>query len=256
MTPEKSYDLQALRELNIPSYAEKIYLETSPAGISWKDETGRYVGCCPSLAKMYDSSIDQMLGKDELEQKDIILESARALFTQEDQHIFKNNKKYIAFGSFQYADSARHVCYTKEKFFDEKQNKSFVLVTGIEVPKYIMSFLISSQNQSAMYQHSPQELQITNTLHFSNANLTAEKYGITLSDREEECLFLILRGHTAKSVAQVLNLSVRTIEFHSDKLKEKLDSSRKNQLIKTAIELGYLNLIPQRFLMNSGFQSP
>lgn len=243
-------DLGLLKELKIPKIAEKIYLETRPAGLSWKDELGRYQGCCPALAKMYESHIQDMLGQTELEQKEFIPESARALFLLEDQHVFKNNQKYIAFGSFQYADAYRHVCYTKEKIFDQEQNQSFVLVTGIEIPKYMMGFLIQTKSNHASQSHFNNSNNLPkNTLHFSSINLSAAQYQIDLSDREEECLFLMLRGHTAKSIASVLNLSVRTIEFHTDKLKIKLNSTRKSQLLKTAVDLGYLNLIPQRFLI-------
>lgn len=248
-----SYDLEVLQELKIPKAAEKIYLDTKPAGMSWKDGFGKYQGCCPALANMYDSSVQEMLDKTELEQKEFILESARELFLLEDRMVFKNNKKYIAFGSFQYADAYRHVCYTKEKIVDPEKNQAFVLVTGIEIPAYMMGFLVQTKNNISS-QHDLNHLNQLpqNTLHFSNVNLHAEQYKINLSDREEECLFLMLRGHTAKSMASVLNLSVRTIEFHTDKLKIKLSSTRKSQLLKTAVQLGYLNLVPGRFLNGVG----
>jgi DNA-binding CsgD family transcriptional regulator len=242
-----AYNLEALKEQGIPEYAEKIYQTNALAGLSWKDGQGRYQGCCPSLAKMYDSSFETMNQKDELEQKDIVVESARALFKSEDEFVFNTDKKYIAFGSFEYADQARHVCYTKETFFDSQKNQKFVLVTGIEIPPYIMEFL-SKTHASGIAQKGPSELQIKNALLFSTANLNAEKHGILLSDREEECLFLMLRGHTAKGIAQILNISFRTAEYHSNNLRKKLGCSRKSTLVKTAIDLGYLNLVPQRFL--------
>jgi DNA-binding CsgD family transcriptional regulator len=245
----KPYQLKGLQELNIPAYAEKIYRETAPAGLSWKDENGKYMGCCLSLSRMYDDSVQNMQGKTELEQKSILPDSARALFNSEDLHVFQTNKKYIAFASFHYADAHRHVCYTKEKFFDEAQQKSFVLVTGIELPQYIMNFLIHSAPQD-LYKSRPQ-LENFNGLHFSNINLTSMQNGITLSEREEECLFLILRGHSAKSIANILNISERTAEFHTDNLKNKLDCHRKTHLLKTAIDLGYLTLIPDRFMKSS-----
>ncbi len=69
-----------------------------------------------------------------------------------------------------------------------------------------------------------------------------------LTPREEECLYLILRGHTAKGMARVLEVSVRTVEFHVDNLKRKLKCFRKNQLVHTAIAQGYFTHIPERFL--------
>lgn len=71
---------------------------------------------------------------------------------------------------------------------------------------------------------------------------------IHLSDREEECLFFILRGKTVKLIARFLGLSPRTVEEHVANLKIKLNAQNKYELIDNAIQAGFLSMIPERLL--------
>lgn len=59
------------------------------------------------------------------------------------------------------------------------------------------------------------------------------------SQRETECLYFLVRGKTAKGIAQILNLSVRTIESYISNLKIKLGCYSKTELIEKAIENGF-----------------
>jgi len=68
--------------------------------------------------------------------------------------------------------------------------------------------------------------------------------GVSLSPRESEVLFLILRGKTAKLAADTLNISFRTVEQHMELIKLKFGIRNKSELIDVAIERGYLNHIP------------
>lgn len=69
-----------------------------------------------------------------------------------------------------------------------------------------------------------------------------------LSKRESECLFFIIRGMTAKDVAQKLHLSPKTVEFHIEQIKQKLSCSKKSELIEKAINLGFIFNIPSKLL--------
>jgi len=67
---------------------------------------------------------------------------------------------------------------------------------------------------------------------------------VSLSPRESEVLFLILRGKTAKLAATVLGLSYRTVQQYIDSLKEKFHVESKIELIDAAMAQGYLSQIP------------
>jgi DNA-binding NarL/FixJ family response regulator len=59
-----------------------------------------------------------------------------------------------------------------------------------------------------------------------------------LTTRETEVLRYIAQGLSAKEIAFLLTISVRTVGFHRDKLKKKLGLSSTAELTKCAIDLG------------------
>lgn len=58
-----------------------------------------------------------------------------------------------------------------------------------------------------------------------------------LSEREKECLSLYLKGETARSIADSLELSHRTVESYLESTKYKLNCYQKTDLLKKAQEL-------------------
>lgn len=71
---------------------------------------------------------------------------------------------------------------------------------------------------------------------------TSEKSGKTckykLSEREREILFKIAKGETNKSIAEELNISVRTVESHRYAIREKTGGGNAADLARIADELG------------------
>lgn len=65
---------------------------------------------------------------------------------------------------------------------------------------------------------------------------------ITLSNREAEVLEHISNGLSTNDIAQQLNISNNTVEFHRHNLMKKLSVNNMAQLVKKAIQLG-LNFI-------------
>ena len=248
LCPSMAYDLDQMRELGLPKYAEKVYLETRPLLVHVKNEDLCYEVFNSIHTKMYGRSNIEILGRTELEVKAALPRYILKNFYTEDAYVFKHNQKYIAFGSFNYADKRRHVCYAKEIFFDPQQNKNLLLVTEIEIPEYLMGFLVWNNSQGlddslirSLKQHSGDY----QGLYFSNINLKAHQQNLGLSKREEDYLFFMLRGQSAKEIAKTLNISIRTAEFHADNLKSKFGVNKKSELCKAAINLGYLNFVPE-----------
>lgn len=65
---------------------------------------------------------------------------------------------------------------------------------------------------------------------FDNA-LIEQKNILTLSVRQKDCATLLLKGMQYKEIAQILNISSRTVETHINYLKRKLNCSNKIELI-------------------------
>jgi two-component system response regulator NreC len=62
-----------------------------------------------------------------------------------------------------------------------------------------------------------------------------------LSDREKEVLSLIAKGYSNKEAAELLVISVKTIETHKSNVMEKLSLKTRPELVKYAMKKGLLN---------------
>ncbi len=63
-----------------------------------------------------------------------------------------------------------------------------------------------------------------------------------LADREKEVLRLVAEGHTAREIADILDLSPKTVEGYRTSLMSKLGLHRKADLIKYAIRKGIITV--------------
>lgn len=74
-----------------------------------------------------------------------------------------------------------------------------------------------------------------------SSSTTDEPPAESLTPREVDVLRLIAQGHTNRQIAQVLNLSVRTVETHRANLMAKLDLHTRVELVHYAIEHNLLD---------------
>ena len=65
-----------------------------------------------------------------------------------------------------------------------------------------------------------------------------------LSDREHEVLRLLALGHTNQEIAEMLYLSVRTVETHRAHIMQKLGLTTRAELVRYAIDTGLLEDAP------------
>jgi len=77
------------------------------------------------------------------------------------------------------------------------------------------------------------------------SEMEAERYYVYkdtyLTKREYACLRYLTNGFTAKEIAQVLNLSSKTIEYHLQSIKTKCNVTKKSQLVRLAKSLNILD---------------
>jgi|GEM_PF-1302001 len=62
--------------------------------------------------------------------------------------------------------------------------------------------------------------------------------GAPLTKREEEILRLIVSGQTNKQIAHQLSRSERTVEYHRNRLMQKIGAHNAAQLVKVAMVMG------------------
>ena len=63
----------------------------------------------------------------------------------------------------------------------------------------------------------------------------------TLTNREIEVLKLVAEGLTSKEIAELLSISIRTVEHHRANLLKKLNLKNTADLIKHAIQNGFIH---------------
>lgn len=90
--------------------------------------------------------------------------------------------------------------------------------------------------------------QLDHKLNLQNEDYTVRHHQNTfkLTKRECECVFLLIRGKTAKEIADLLSLSKRTIESYIENIKNKMHCQSKAELLVKAVANGYHKQIPSR----------
>ncbi len=68
----------------------------------------------------------------------------------------------------------------------------------------------------------------------------ANQYHV-LTDREREILVLIAKGYSNKEIAELLVVSVKTVETHKTKIMEKLHLKTRPELVRYAVKKGLLD---------------
>ena len=76
------------------------------------------------------------------------------------------------------------------------------------------------------------------------ADTNHQQYGsILFTQKEINVLKYYLKGMSAKEISFLIPVSAKTIEFHLDKIKAKLNCHRRSEVYQSAITHGFINLI-------------
>lgn len=81
---------------------------------------------------------------------------------------------------------------------------------------------------------------VHNQLH--SKTLIAQNTMMRLADREEEVLRMIAEGHSAKAIADLLNISKNTVNVHRRNIMKKLNMHKSVDLTKYAIKNNLIQL--------------
>lgn len=65
---------------------------------------------------------------------------------------------------------------------------------------------------------------------------------VELTSRQREILQLVAEGHTSKEIASLLNVSLKTVEYHKSRLMERLGLRTTAELVRHAIRRGLVSL--------------
>lgn len=98
----------------------------------------------------------------------------------------------------------------------------------------LISAIRSIYRGEAVLSPAVTRLVIEDYLRWGGARPQGEVDG--LSPREREILQLIAEGYTNKQIAEILSISIKTVQAHRNRLMQKLDLHDRGELIKYAIQ--------------------
>lgn len=96
------------------------------------------------------------------------------------------------------------------------------------------------RGEAYLYPNAAKSL-ITEYLQRVQSGEQTEGYRI-LTDREQEILTLIAKGYSNKEIADLIYVSVKTVEAHKSKIMEKLELKTRHELVQYALKKGLLEL--------------
>lgn len=77
---------------------------------------------------------------------------------------------------------------------------------------------------------------------------TTFDYGkVVFTYREAQCLHYFLHHYSAKKTGDKIYISQKTVEFHLAKIKCKLGCKESSQIIKLALQYGFIDLMFMQF---------
>jgi len=113
---------------------------------------------------------------------------------------------------------------------------------------YILKQAVESELVNAIRSVARGDLYIYSSLTrsllngFGGGKCTEKTFSEALTSREVEVLRLIARGHTGSQIAEMLMISVRTVETHRANLMDKLDLHSRAELVHYAVQHGLLEV--------------
>lgn len=214
-------------------------ISTLPGLIIVKDSHSRYVAISQALANLLGwKSAEEGSGKTDYDIPCKAAESA-SKFIKLDHKVITTNDKMHTLDIQEYASGWKLLLSERKPLQIERGTGLFCQgmdVTNVQLfrPYFLLHQL------DLKYSNNTCRKPATYILNHSQCPLS-------LTLKQEECLFFLVRGKTIKEIAKILALSPRTIERHIEIIKRKLNCRYKSELIELAINAGFLYYIPNSF---------
>ncbi len=204
-------------------------LNQLPGAIGYKDLNSNYITGNKQLAKyMGYTSAKDINGLTDFDIKSEMAELAHDYRIQDKKVIENGEEQHIDIGHYSDGDLQLHFSI-KKPLINTEGKISGTVFSCIEIKQSFLTSLyhdVIKQNGPGLY------------------HIGGKYVDFKLSLRESQCLFYLIRGFSAKEVANKLMLSAKTIEYYIVQLKEKFQCARKSELIDKAIALGFIFNIP------------
>lgn len=205
-----------------------------------KDLDSNFTGFSQEFAELLGwKSADDPVGKTD---HDIPCAASRFAegFREMDKMVYQQGKKLLALDIQSYTTGWKLVLAEKSPIFNKNKAiiGSFHQCTDVSDMALLKPYL--------MLHHINTRL-LGNTTRPASYILSDTHRPFELTEKQGNCLFLLVRGKTNKEIAKMLKISPRTVECHVDAIKHKLACPKRADLIAKAIDGGYLYYVPENF---------
>lgn len=235
-----------------PSHSQEFYqnlLEQLSGLIVVMDKESKFIYSNKFTAQEFGyQNEDSMLGVDAFGMRCPAVECADD-FIKQDLFVRENNKELTILDIHTYAKGNPRILLTRKSPYQENNEIVGTVCHCVEVnSKILTQFCASMISTDSKYYATPNKIERSyNLINMDEIN--------TLSQREQDCLFYLVRGKTMKQIAIALSISWRTVEKHIENIKLKWKCENKAKIVEVALARGYLTYIPQHIL-NSNISSP
>lgn len=213
-----------------------------PGLLSVKDTESNYLGISQHYAELAGwKNAKECSGKTDYEIACEAVKFAEKFIARDKQVISsKITSKYLDIQK--YTCGYKAILVEKKPVKDKEEKVVALFCTGIDVTDMPLfkSFLVLSQQDNKTF---------GSTYTPASYSLSSHHCPLPLTQKQQICLFWLIRGKSLKEIAKILKLSPRTIECHLDTIKIKLHCQYKSEIIEKAIDSGFLHYVP--FELNS-----
>ncbi len=212
------------------------FFENSRDFILIKDTSFNYMECTPGLCDFFNMSKKSIVGGNDYNGP---WESDAALYREHDQKVIAGN----SLNTLEPLTDKKTILTVKALRHSIRDEGGKVI--GIFAQALILPMNGVGETLSTVFQQDKKNTALSNcfpkTYRIENYNSD-----LKLTTREAECLFLLIRGKSAKEIARFLEISFRTVEGYLENIKYKMEVSSRSELIAKAIETGLIDIIPKK----------
>jgi DNA-binding CsgD family transcriptional regulator len=217
------------------------FIRNAPGLWIAKDKASVYQGISEEFLHMLGwKNVDQAQGKTDHDIPCRVSEFA-SVFINHDKQVVDSAKKLLTLEIMPFASGWRSVLVERRTIIGEKGTVNGVLLQAMDVSD-------SAMFKKCLLLNTLDQKLVDTTNKIASYILSAEHSPLPITKQQECCLFLLIRGKCTKKIANILGISVRTVESHIEAMRYKLGCLSKSQLIEKAIDSGYFYYIPKDIL--------
>lgn len=167
---------------------------------------------------------------------------ASDFFYHIDDLVLTRKKSVFYLGYYGYHDTYRVIQGVKSPFFNQERD-----IIGISCQFQDVTHLNIVNKDHLLFEPDYLHTQHDEIKQFCYLFFEQQENQL-LSEREQECLFFLLRRKTAKEIARILSLSPRTVETHMERIRLKLQCPSTSDLLEKATVENFGCHLPLKYL--------